>query len=138
MICGGNPDGAFELVHHGQYHLHPDQIRVQLQVSLDSALLHGIASEHPSSGLVTPFLTTPATNAGTLYVLGDEEQTFVPVMRFLRRHFGKMSRPGPARFGVDPGQRTRGYAERCVPPIVCNDLPICIVKRNRIVWHQMR
>jgi hypothetical protein len=24
MFCHGNPDGALEFIHHGQYHLHPD------------------------------------------------------------------------------------------------------------------
>jgi hypothetical protein len=41
-------------------------------------------------------------------------------------------------FAVDPRERTRSHAERSVPPIIFNDLPIFIIKRDGIVEHQMR
>jgi hypothetical protein len=81
MFCRGDPNGALEFVHHGQYHLHPDQIRVQVPVSLNSDPLNRVANESPSTVDVTPFLTTGTTNPDPLYALGDEDEKFVPVMR---------------------------------------------------------
>lgn len=133
MFTRGNPNSALEFVHHGQYHLHPDQIRVQFQVSLNSDSLHRVANESPSTVDVTPFLTTRTANRDPLYALGDEEEKFVPIMRLPCCDFWTRSRPGLGRFGVDPRQGTRSYAERSVPPIIRNDLPIYIVKRDRIV-----